>query len=189
MMIVTCEDHCSCTVRLTVTLAHCHPMYDLCLWCLFSCVPRVLQGNKWLISELWGITELSSRCPMIKIRGLPFWHVYCFALAILGCVFSGLGKTVNELEIGDLPVFSKTNFCMLQPDVDEYMKQFPGEDTLLIVMYDFVCIPIDVNTGYFENPFKWLNRIIILMHLPMYVLFVRITLCKSALFHCVTSVL
>lgn len=39
---------------------------------------------------------------------------------------AALGKTCSELDITGLPVFSKTNFNMLQPDVDEYFKSLKG---------------------------------------------------------------
>ncbi|KAF6031847.1 ISOC2 [Bugula neritina] len=43
-----------------------------------------------------------------------------------------LGKTCSELEISELPVFAKTNFNMLQPDVEEYFKSFKDKPMLKI---------------------------------------------------------
>ncbi|XP_067928062.1 isochorismatase domain-containing protein 2-like [Watersipora subatra] len=43
-----------------------------------------------------------------------------------------LGKTCSELDVTDLKVFSKTNFNMLQPDVEEYFQTFKGVENVVI---------------------------------------------------------
>ena len=41
--------------------------------------------------------------------------------------FSGLGPTVSELDVSDLPVFAKMKFSMWQPDVQKHVTEnMPG---------------------------------------------------------------
>ncbi|KAL4225747.1 Isochorismatase domain-containing protein 2 [Mactra antiquata] len=39
----------------------------------------------------------------------------------------GLGPTVSELDVSKCPVFPKMKFSMMIPEVEEHMKQFPGQ--------------------------------------------------------------
>jgi len=41
-------------------------------------------------------------------------------------MFTGLGPTVSELDVSKCPVFPKKKFSMMLPEVEEYLKQYPG---------------------------------------------------------------
>jgi len=44
----------------------------------------------------------------------------------------GLGKTCKELDITGCPVFPKTQFSMLIPEVEAHMKTLPGVDSVIL---------------------------------------------------------
>ena len=43
-----------------------------------------------------------------------------------GVPISGLGHTVTELDVSQVPVFPKTQFSMLIPEVENHLKKLTG---------------------------------------------------------------
>jgi hypothetical protein len=41
-------------------------------------------------------------------------------------VFAGLGSTVSELNVSHCPVFPKTQFSMVTPEVENHLKTLPS---------------------------------------------------------------
>ena len=57
---------------------------------------------------------------MSHISGIPGFLSFCFP---------GLGPTVSELDVKGLPVFPKTQFSMMIPEVESHLKTLPGNHT------------------------------------------------------------
>ncbi len=56
-------------------------------------------------------------------------HDVCFGFLTTTCnwYFPGLGPTVSELDVSQLPVFPKKDFTMVLPEVKEHIaKNIPG---------------------------------------------------------------
>ena len=60
---------------------------------------------------------------------------------------SGLGPTVSELDVSQLPVFPKTRFSMMVPEVLEHIQKMPGFKIKLF-------LNVNIRTICFMNAFE-----------------------------------